>query len=94
MEATAGAKYQTGVMSIIFDSLTNVISDWTLNCLRSKGANTGGIVGVRTPSPPKKKIWTDHPNFLMKNVITVTQQTAVHETGYRPIIRILFCTIT
>ena len=28
----------------------------------------------------------------MKSVITVTQQTAVHETGYT--IRILFCTIT
>jgi len=39
------------------------------------------------------KIWTDHPNFLMKSVmITVTQQTAVHETAYT--IRILFCTMT
>jgi len=33
-----------------------------------KGATTGGVgEGVRTP-----KIWTDHPNFLMKSVITVT----------------------
>jgi len=31
-----------------------------------KGATTGGA------PPPKKKNWTDHPNFLMKSVITVT----------------------
>ena len=33
----------------------------------SKGATTGGRVGG-----PPKKIWTGHPNFLMKSVITVT----------------------
>jgi len=47
----------------------------------------GGRGGLDSP-----KIWTDHPNFLMKSVITVTQQPAVHEDGHS--IRILFCTIT
>ena len=43
----------------------------------SKGAssrNHWGVGEVRT-APPKKKNWTDHPNFLMKSVITVTQHT-------------------
>jgi len=37
-----------------------------------KGATTGGS-GLGGPEPPTpQKNWTDHPNFLMKSVITVT----------------------
>jgi len=56
-----------------------------------QGRNHWGFGGFGTP-PQKKKNWTDYPNFLMKSVITVTEQTAIHETGYT--IRMMFCTIT
>jgi len=36
----------------------------------SQGRNHWGVGG--SGPPPKKKNWTDHPNFLMNSVITVT----------------------
>jgi len=58
-----------------------VISDVVL----IKGATTKGAGG------DPQKLDGLPPTFLMKSVITVTQQAAVHETGYT--IRILFCNL-
>jgi len=43
-------------------------------------------LGVGGSGPPKT--WMEHPNFLMKSMITVTLQTAVHETGIS-----VFCSV-